>query len=247
VKILIVDDDVVARMVLMHLIDGALGGRCQVLEAEDGEDAWRQLEAGAAGGELPAMLFCDLRMPRLSGMELLARIKADARFAALPFVLASAAGDAATMQQALGLGAHATLVKPFDGAGVAAQLAGLAGQDMAAEDPQNSARRLGIGLERLQIYLGGLERQLGAAGADVDALLAAGQGDAALAVLHKLGEGCRTLGLHGAAAALARVRVQAGAGAGAHAGVTRALADAYTAVLRQAEAVRRAGSSDHLA
>src|SRR5438067_12769614 len=114
-------------MVLMHLIDGATGGRCEVLEAEDGEDGWRRLEAGARGGDVPAMLFCDLRMPRLSGMELLARVKADARFAALPFVLASAAGDAATMQQALGLGAHGVIVKPFDGPTVAAQLAGIAG------------------------------------------------------------------------------------------------------------------------
>jgi two-component system chemotaxis response regulator CheY len=247
VKILIVDDDVVSRMVLMHLIDGALGGRCQVLEAEDGEDGWRQLEAAAAAGDLPAMLFCDLRMPRLSGMELLARVKADARFAALPFVLASAAGDAATMQQALGLGAHGTLVKPFDGAGVAAQLTVLSVSTgvngPGDEEPQASARRLGIGLERLQVYLGGLERQLGAAGADVGALLAAGQPEAAQAVLHKLGEGCRTLGLHGAAAALARVRVEAGAQA-AGPDVTRALADARAAVLRQAEAVRRPGAAN---
>jgi two-component system chemotaxis response regulator CheY len=44
-------------------------------------------------------------MPRLSGMELLARVKADARFAGLPFVLVSAAADGATMEQALSLGA----------------------------------------------------------------------------------------------------------------------------------------------
>jgi two-component system chemotaxis response regulator CheY len=231
VKILIVDDDVVSRMVLMHLVDGALGGRCVVLEAEDGEDAWSKLDAG----DPPAMVFCDLRMPRLSGLELLARIKADARFAALPFVLASAAGDAATMQQALGLGAHGVIVKPFDGAVVAAQLAGLAapaGPDTRDEEPLASARRLGIGVERLQVYLGGLERQLGAAGADVDALLAAGQPDAARAVLGRLAEGCRTLGLHGAAEALARAPAQARE-AGA------ALADARAAVLRQAEAARR--------
>lgn len=235
-KILIVDDDVVSRMVLMHLVDGALAGRCVVLEAEDGEDAWNQLEADAGAG-LPAMVFCDLRMPRLSGMELLARVKADARFAALPFVLASAAGDAATMQQALGLGAHGVIVKPFDGAAVAAQLAGvapLAGPDAPAEDPLASTRRLGIGIERLQVYLGGLERQLGAAGADVAALLAAGQPDAARAVLDRLAEGCRMLGLHGAADALARAPVHAGA-----ADVTRALAQARDAVLRQAEAARR--------
>src|SRR5438270_4474382 len=109
-------------MVLMHLLDNACGGRCELLEADDGEDAWTQLE----GGSVPAMLFCDLRMPRLSGMELLARVKADARFAQLPFVLASAAGDAATMEQALGLGADGYIVKPFDAARVEAQLNELA-------------------------------------------------------------------------------------------------------------------------
>jgi two-component system chemotaxis response regulator CheY len=227
VKILIVDDDVVSRMVLMHLIDGAGAGRYDILEAEDGEDAWRQLEAGAAAGATPAMLFCDLRMPYLSGMELLARVKADARFAGLPFVLASAADDAATMEQALGLGAHGYIVKPFDAARVSAQLVVLAGAAQGHEpdeDPAATARRLGIGVERLLVYLGGLERQLAAAGPDIDALLAAGQPETAQVLLARLGEGCRTLGLAAAGAACSRV--------GARADVTRALADARASRLR---------------
>ena len=205
-KILIVDDDVVSRMVLMHLIDGAGAGRCELLEAEDGEDAWAQLDAAAAAGELPAMLFCDLRMPRLSGMELLARVKADARFARLPFVLASAAGDAATMEQALGLGADGYIVKPFDAARVEAQLAQLAPRARPPdgdETPEATARRLGIDGARLLIYLGGLQRQLDGAAPEVEALLAAGRVDAARALLQRLGEGSRTLGLFGIAARLA--------------------------------------------
>ena len=84
-KVLIVDDDVVSRMMLMHMIDSAAGGVFDVLEAEDGGDAWEQLDGGAG----PAIVFCDLRMPRLSGMELLARVKADARFAGYAFDAAS--------------------------------------------------------------------------------------------------------------------------------------------------------------
>ena len=229
VKILIVDDDVVSRMVLMHLIDGAGAGRCELLEAEDGEDAWAQLETAAGAGELPAMLFCDLRMPRLSGMELLARVKADARFARLPFVLASAAGDAATMEQALGLGADGYSVKPFDAARVEAQLARLSASD---ETPEATARRLGIDNARLVIYLGGLQRQLDDAGDDIGRLLAAGQLDAARAALERLGEGCRTLGLFGIAARLAALA------AGALDGAERArvLAAAQADVRRQLEA-----------
>jgi CheY-like chemotaxis protein len=69
-KVLVVDDDVVSRMMLMHLVDSC--GKYDILEAEDGADAWRQLEAGLR----PAITFCDLRMPQLSGTELLARVKA---------------------------------------------------------------------------------------------------------------------------------------------------------------------------
>ena len=196
-KVLIVDDDVVSRMMLMHMIDGA--GSYDVLEAEDGEEAWRQLD----GGVRPAMLFCDLRMPRLSGMELLARVKADQRFAGLPFVLVSAAADSATMEQAIGLGADGYIVKPFDSGKVSGFLAGLAVNNPHPDESLDATmRRLGIDATRLQLYLGGLHRQVAGASAELHQLLAAGQADAARAHLGRLAEGCRTLGLLEAAAAL---------------------------------------------
>jgi len=203
-QVLIIDDDVVSRMVLMHLVDSA--GAFEVLEAEDGEDAWDQLQGGAR----PAIVFCDLRMPRLSGMELLARVKADARFGGMPFVLVSAAGDAATMEQALGLGADGYIVKPFDKDPVSAYLASLVQAPASAgdEDPHATAQRLGIDAARLLLYLGGLQRQLSAADAEIDGLLAAHRPEAARAQLGRLREGCATLGLHGAAAGLAALQGQ---------------------------------------
>jgi two-component system chemotaxis response regulator CheY len=234
VKVLIVDDDVVSRMMLMHMIDSA--GSYDVLEAEDGEEAWRQLDAGTR----PALLFCDLRMPRLSGMELLARVKADERFAGLPFVLVSAAADGATMEQALGLGANGYIVKPFDGDKVRGFLGSLArAEESPDESPEATLRRLGIDASRLLLYLGGLHRQLAGAGADLAQMLAAGQPDPARAHLERLAEGCRTLGLLGAAAALetrAALPLPA-AGAGPE------LDAACAAVLRQADAARRLAST----
>src|SRR5438067_12753399 len=105
-KVLVIDDDVVSRMVLMHLIDSC--GRFEILEAEDGEDAWQQLACGLR----PVICFCDLRMPRLSGMGLLQRVKADAALGEMPFVLVSSAADRATVNQAAGLGADGYIVKP---------------------------------------------------------------------------------------------------------------------------------------
>ncbi|SDC83377.1 two-component system, chemotaxis family, response regulator CheY [Massilia sp. PDC64] len=226
-KVLIVDDDVVSRMMLMHMIDSAASGVFDVLEAEDGEDAWAQLDGGAD----PSLLFCDLRMPRLSGMELLARVKADARFAGLPFVLVSAAADGATMEQALSLGAAGYIVKPFDATRVAQHLQPL--MRAADEQPDATLRRLGIDATRLLLYLGGLQRQLVSAGTDLAALLATRQLDAARAHLARLCEGCRTLGLHGAANGFDALR-----DAPDGAALMRELEAAHRAVLRQTDATR---------
>lgn len=214
-KVLAVDDDVVARMMLMHLVDSC--GQYEIVEAEDGEDAWRLLAAGLR----PGIVFCDLRMPALGGMELLARVRASAELAALPFVLVSAASDADTLAEAGRLGADGYIVKPFAAGQVRAQLARLAPLD---EDPAAVARRLGIAPERLLLYLGGLQRQLEEA-ASASASEAAPERQARLL---RLSEGCATLGLADSAA---RLRAVAARDDGAADGA--ALTHALAAVARQ--------------
>lgn len=228
-KVLVVDDDIVARMMLMHLVDSC--GNHAILEAEDGADAWRQLEAGLR----PDIVFCDLRMPRLSGLELLQRVRADGAMAALPFVLVSAASDAATLDEAAALGASGYIVKPFRQEDVRGQFERLfpaANQELPPDEaPHEVAHRLGIDAARLRLYLDGLARQLQAALREP----AAGE-EEAQARLQRLREGCKTLGLYGAAAALAEV---ADAPAAAPQQVAAALAIASAAVARQAEHVAR--------
>ncbi|OON63827.1 response regulator [Massilia sp. KIM] len=232
-KVLVVDDDVVSRMMLMHLIDSS--GSHEILEAEDGEDAWRQLQAGPA----PDLVFCDLRMPRLSGLGLLERVRADAALCRQPFVLVSSAADAATMAEAAGLGADGYIVKPFRLEDVRMQFARLDGAAQADEDesPAGVVRRLGIDGARLQLYLDGLGRQLDAAGPELAALLAAGELDAVLGKLKRLREGCATLGLRGAAAALEQLE-QFDACALDAGRIGQALGRAGASVLRQAERTR---------
>jgi two-component system chemotaxis response regulator CheY len=232
-RVLVVDDDVVSRMVLMHLIDSS--GHFDVHEAEDGEEAWRMLD----GGLRPAITFCDLRMPHLSGMELLARAKADPRIAPMPFVLVSAAGEAGTVAEATALGAHGYLVKPFRPEDVRALLAALAGANRqgADEAPAQTLRRLGIDANRLLLYLGGLHRQLVAASAEIEQLLACGELDAARARLARLREGCATLGLANAAASLAELAARPAPSLG-NAEVEQVLDAARQQALRQSELAR---------
>jgi two-component system chemotaxis response regulator CheY len=99
-------------------------------------------------------------------------------------------------------------------------------------------QRLGIDATRLQLYLGGLQRQLAGAGADLERLLAAGELDAARAHLGRLAEGCRTLGLLDAAAALdtrAALPLNLATAMGE-------LEAAGAAVQRQLETARRSGA-----
>jgi two-component system chemotaxis response regulator CheY len=224
-QVLVVDDDVVSRMMLMHLVDSC--GQYEILEAEDGADAWRQLDAGLR----PAIVFCDLRMPMLSGTELLARVRARPELAGLPFVLVSAANDGATIDEADALGASGYVIKPFRIEHLRPHLMALE----ADETPAASARRLGIDTARLALYLGGFERQLNEAAAAVDTALATGDTVAILERLRRLREGCVTLGLHGAATALARAEAAPQTGS-----VAAALDAARRAVAAQAEALRGA-------
>ena len=219
-NVLVVDDDVVARMMLMHLVDSC--GSHAIVEADDGADAWRQLEAGLR----PDIVFCDLRMPHLSGLELLQRVRHDPVLAALPFVLVSAASDSATMDEAAQAGASGYIVKPFRHDDVRAQFERLFppadANDANDEPPDAVVRRLGIDIERLRLYLDGLARQLQAAQAGV------AEGAEGAEQLARLRAGCSMLGLHGAAAALEQAPLAAG------------LAQAQAAVMRQIERAARA-------
>ncbi|UOD27807.1 response regulator [Massilia violaceinigra] len=235
-KVLVVDDDIVSRMVLMHLIDAC--GKFEILEAEDGADAWDQLENGLR----PAICFCDLRMPRLSGMDLLQRVRADGALGAMPFVLVSSATDRDTVDQASGLGVSGYIVKPFQGDQVREHMAGLTGRDPIAVAPraeqvQATLLRLGIGAERLMVYLGGLQSQVVAAAADIADLLERGEDGAAHVRIERLHAGCLTLGLNGAADTLKALPP----GALDPARVKLALAEVVRSAMHQSEALKRIG------
>jgi two-component system chemotaxis response regulator CheY len=233
-KVLVVDDDVVSRMVLMHLIDSC--GKFDIVEAEDGADAWQQLEDGLR----PAICFCDLRMPRLSGLELLQRVKAHAELNSMPFVLVTSANDKETVQEATKAGAAGYIVKPFQAEQVRVHLVGFldqaaSGYEHQAEAPADTLRRLGINSERLLVYLTGFQNQLTAAATDLEAALAKGDQQDAQARIDRLHAGCVTLGLHGAAAALKSFTPQRLV----NDEVQAVLADVVRAVIHQAGLVRQ--------
>jgi two-component system chemotaxis response regulator CheY len=234
-KALVVDDDIVSRMALIDLL--SVYGVFDLVEAEDGEAAWALLE----GGLRPVICFCDVRMPRMSGIDLLQKMKGRPALAALPFVLVSSASDRDTVLQAVSLGAVGYILKPLHAADARAHLEKIfkVTLDKLAEDPVATAHRLNIGTERLQSYLDAFAAQLAGGRKQLAALLAAGNtGDARLRV-DAFHTGCMTLGLWQAAAALDQARQGVSDGARLDAALD-AVADA---VRRQSNRMRACGAA----
>jgi diguanylate cyclase (GGDEF)-like protein len=104
--ILVVDDDLdIARFVEVNL---KLHG-FQVLIANDGEQALELVEQ-----HRPALAVVDLMMPKVDGLELTRRLRADPMTTALPVIMLTAKGMTVDKVVGLTAGADDYLVKPFD-------------------------------------------------------------------------------------------------------------------------------------
>lgn len=74
----------------------------------DGDSFWATLQ-----NERPELVVLDVMLPGTDGVELLRRIRADARFSELPVIMATAKGAEYDKIQSLDLGADDYVVKPF--------------------------------------------------------------------------------------------------------------------------------------
>lgn len=107
VKILTVEDDAVARAVLRRALH-KLGH--EVVEANDGQEAWTRLEA-----EPVRVIVSDWMMPNLSGLELCQKLRARADAEYVYFILITAnSADSANRIAAADAGVDDFLSKPLN-------------------------------------------------------------------------------------------------------------------------------------
>ncbi|MEP6573024.1 MAG: response regulator [Gemmatimonadota bacterium] len=106
-KALVIDDDAASRRILSRLLSRFFPHA--VAEAQSGEEA---LELMAK--EIPIIVFTDLEMPGIGGIEMIRRLRADPALAHLPVVAVSASNERETVTQVVGLGVTDYLVKPID-------------------------------------------------------------------------------------------------------------------------------------
>ena len=86
--------------------------------ARDGVEALDYLysrgEFAARPPGLPVVLLLDIKMPRLNGLEVLRRIKADPQFKKLPVVMFTSSREEPDLAECYELGVNAYVVKPVD-------------------------------------------------------------------------------------------------------------------------------------
>lgn len=106
-KLLVVDDSSTMRRIIKNTL--ARLGHKDVLEGEDGVDGWNALNANPDVD----MLITDWNMPEMNGLELVKKVRADARFADLPIIMVTTEGGKAEVITALKAGVNNYIVKPF--------------------------------------------------------------------------------------------------------------------------------------
>lgn len=106
-EVLLVEDDP-DDVELMRGAVAAGKGRMSLKAVGDGEAALAYLRGGGA----PALILLDLNLPSMSGLEVLAELKRDARLRAIPVLVLTTSGSERDAREAYAAGACCFLTKP---------------------------------------------------------------------------------------------------------------------------------------
>jgi DNA-binding response OmpR family regulator len=106
-RVLVVDDDRVIQQLLEVNLE--LEGYEVVATASDGQEALDKVAKLK-----PDIVILDIMMPKMDGMAVCRRLKADPETANIPVILLSARAQDMDIRDGLDIGANAYLTKPFD-------------------------------------------------------------------------------------------------------------------------------------
>ena len=108
-KLLIVDDEAHIRMLLEQTLEELEDEGVNFFSAENGEEALEIIQA-----ENPQLVFLDVMMPKMNGMEVCRRVKKELKLDKVFIVLLTAKGQELDRQRGQEVGADLYMTKPFD-------------------------------------------------------------------------------------------------------------------------------------
>ena len=118
IEVLLAEDDAAdAELILASLGDDSLADRVHV--ARDGEEALdflfcRALYASRAGLALPRLVLLDIKLPKVTGLDVLREIKREPRTRTIPVVMLTSSNIGRDVQLGYDLGANSYIQKPMD-------------------------------------------------------------------------------------------------------------------------------------
>jgi two-component system response regulator len=115
--ILLVEDSMAdAEMSLDALREANLAN--PVVHLEDGVECMDWLQCGGAWAARepgnPAVVLLDIKMPRMDGLEVLTRMRADEHLRRIPVVILSSSREESDLARSWDLGVNAYVIKPVD-------------------------------------------------------------------------------------------------------------------------------------
>ncbi len=108
-KILIVDDEAHIRMLIEQTLEELEDDGVKFLIAENGEEALALIIK-----EKPQLVFLDVMMPKMNGMEVCRRVKKELALPGVYIVLLTAKGQEVDRMKGQEVGADVYMTKPFD-------------------------------------------------------------------------------------------------------------------------------------
>ena len=117
IEILLVEDNPLDAEFTMRALKG--GGISNNLHwVKDGQEAldylFRKEQYAKREDVAPSLIFLDLKMPKLNGLDVLKTIKFDIRTKHIPVVVMTSSAEDVDVTRAYDLGANSYVVKPID-------------------------------------------------------------------------------------------------------------------------------------
>ena len=134
-RALVVDDERMNREVILANL--RVGGY-ETASAVDGQDAWEILEADPEGFDV---ILLDRRMPRMDGMALLAKLKANEKLRDIPVIMQTAYAAPEDIAEGLSAGVFYYLAKPLDRRTLMSVVASAVDERMRFRRLQNDLQR----------------------------------------------------------------------------------------------------------
>ncbi|PWT81145.1 MAG: two-component system response regulator [Acidobacteria bacterium] len=85
-----------------------------IQEARDGEEALSYIDRWDAGEPVPVFILLDLKLPKVSGLEVLSRLKNHPKYSNIPVVVLTTSAEDQDIRGAYSLGCNSYIVKPVE-------------------------------------------------------------------------------------------------------------------------------------